>query len=89
MIRAPLLFCSPSTFCFNAAIANVDGIVVIPNRGAWINLIASGVTNSTLIPQNQLIVETMQNKWHCNELNTKTRDLTAFARELAPYLVSH
>ena len=100
MLRAPLLFCSPSTFCFNAAIANVEGIVVIPNRGAWIDLIAAGVTrnqldahnvsaSAELIPDNQLIVDTMRNGWHCNYLETKTRDTAKFARELAQYLVTH
>merc|ERR1712013_658230 len=90
ILRAPLVFCSPSTFCFNAAMANVDGIVVTPNRGPWLDLIASGDSNdSALIPGNQLIVDTMRNGWHCNELDTKTRDSAEFARELAQYLAKH
>eukprot|EP01083_Nonionella_stella_P167629 563890_1 len=38
MINAPLLFCSPSTFCLNAALGNVKGLVIIPTVGPWIDL---------------------------------------------------
>merc|ERR1712228_650081 len=37
MINAPLLFCSPSTFCFNAGLANINGIVIIPGYAPWVD----------------------------------------------------
>ena len=40
MLSSPFLICSPSTFCFNVAAANLNAnYVIIPNRGAWFNFI--------------------------------------------------
>jgi len=36
MLNAPILFCSPSTFCFNAALGNINGIVIMPSIGPWL-----------------------------------------------------
>eukprot|EP01084_Bolivina_argentea_P313556 542993_1 len=38
MINAPLLICSTSSFCLQAAIANKRGYVVLPKFGSWVDL---------------------------------------------------
>eukprot|EP01083_Nonionella_stella_P124258 375101_1 len=81
MLVAPLLICSPSTFCFNAGMGNMDGIVIIPNRGAWMdfrlvdekyNETSDGLVvlaKSKLIPENQIIVDTERDGFHCNKID--------------------
>eukprot|EP01084_Bolivina_argentea_P299635 516499_1 len=50
MINAPILFCSPSSFCFNAALANINGIVIMPSIGPWLDLSVLRQHNDTKFP---------------------------------------
>eukprot|EP01084_Bolivina_argentea_P315745 547127_1 len=101
MMNAPLLICSPSSFCLAAATANTDGYVIMPSYGSWkMNL--NDITNITknysdvysndmivkhskYLPQKHVIVESLKTKWHINNF----KDYGYQIENLSKYLVDH
>eukprot|EP01084_Bolivina_argentea_P315741 547119_1 len=101
MMNAPLLICSPSSFCLSAAIANTNGYSILPSYGTWgTNL--NDITNITkhysdiysndmivkhskYLPQKHVIVESLKTKWHINNF----KDYGYQIENLSKYLVDH
>merc|ERR1712228_574785 len=97
MVNAPLLFCSPSSFCSNAGFANVNAkTVVIPGVGPWIDfkkVFDDGTDNddfviaqnSKLLPSNVLIIDTEKSGFHCNKIdnyNEARYDVAKYTKKL-------
>merc|ERR1711976_244722 len=105
MVHTSLLICSPSTFCFHAALANMNGLVVLPAYGPWVDFRAlphTSVSNSdntsyvlaegsALLPPNHVLIDTRRAGFHCNGMHvpSKMAPLAEYAAELARYLVAH
>eukprot|EP01084_Bolivina_argentea_P136346 240132_1 len=101
MVNAPLLICSPSTFCLSAGMGNINGYVIMPNFGPWIHM--DDITNITMnysdiysegmlakhskfLPTNHLIVDTLKHKWHVNKIQQYNDELKYDVNKLSYYL---
>ena len=61
MVIAPLLICSPSTFCLHPAIANGNH-VILPKYGPWITSLFSKNENVS-------IIDSVKNDWYVSCVN--------------------
>ena len=60
MVHAPLLICGMSTFWLHAAIANINGTVVMPRWGPWKynHVMDDNNNNKDFLPSNHIIINT-------------------------------
>lgn len=93
MINAPLLMCSTSTFCFHAAIANVDGIAILPSDGPWSNLMRVMGNAPQVMPANHIVIDAKKRGWYCMSKSKSCMHrypkLSETAHKTAQYIIDH
>eukprot|EP01084_Bolivina_argentea_P109108 195015_1 len=103
MVKAPLLICSPSTFCLHAALGKAAGIgySVIPSFGPWIDLYKltknkdmmdwkHSDQTSKLLPENHVIIDTKtKNNFMINVKEMLEKNMTQSVNLLLNYLLKN